>query len=75
MNENEFLSIKEFAQLLNVHPNTIRRAIKSGRINAVKISAGTLKPIYRIFRGEINRLAFSDLEKIIEKLIEKKNSE
>ena len=68
---SEFLSIKEFAILLNVHPNTIRRAVKSGRINAFKVGYGK-KGIYRIARSEINRIAIFDLEEMIERIIEKR---
>jgi len=68
---NDFLSIKEFAFILKVHPNTIRRAIKSGRINGFKVGYG-LKASYRISRAEINRIAIFDLEEMIEKIIEKR---
>lgn len=68
---NEFLSIKEFAFILKVHPNTIRRAIKSGRINGFKVGYGE-KSTYRIARAEINRIAIFDLEEMIEKIIEKR---
>ena len=71
---NDFLSIKEFAILLNVHPNTIRRAVKSGRINAFKVGYGK-KGIYRIAKTEINRIAIFDLEEIIERIIEKRQRE
>lgn len=70
-NVSDFLSIKEFAYLLKVHPNTIRRAVKSGRINAFRIGAG-IKSSYRIARAEINRIAIFDLEEMIEKIVEKR---
>lgn len=69
--KDEFLSIKEFAVLIRVHSNTIRRGIKSGRIHAFKIGDGK-NAIYRIPRTEINRLSVLDLEKIIDVLIEKR---
>ena len=73
MNQTEFLSIKEFAVLINVHPNTVRRSIKKGVLNAFRIGKGA-KAVYRIPRVEINRLAFAHLEEMIEKIIDKKNA-
>lgn len=70
-NVSDFLSIKEFAYLLKVHPNTIRRAVKSGRINAFRVGGGR-KSSYRIARAEINRIALFDLQEMIEKIIEKR---
>lgn len=73
ISQEDFLSIKEFAIVINVHPNTVRRSIKSGRLNAFRIGAG-IKAIYRIPRSEINRLAFINLEEMIEKIVEKKTA-
>jgi excisionase family DNA binding protein len=61
---NEFLSVKEFAKLIGVHPNTVRNSIKSGRISAFKVGNGD-RSDYRIPRSEINRMACVDLKKII----------
>ena len=72
--ENDFLSIKEFAQKLGVHPNTIRRSIKRGRISAFKVGSGK-KSIYRIAKTEANRMALCDMEAIVEKIIEKRTQE
>lgn len=68
----EFYSIKEFAFLLDIHPNTVRRSIKSGRINAFKVGSGK-KSSYRIAKSEINRIALFDLEDMIEKIISQKS--
>lgn len=62
--EESFMTIKEFAATLKVHPNTIRRAIKNGRINGFKVGIGS-RSSYRIPKSEINRMALFDLEKII----------
>lgn len=70
--EKHFLSINEFALLLRVHPNTIRRSIKSGRISAFKVGSGK-RGTYRIPKNEINRIALFDLEDMIEKIIEKRD--
>lgn len=72
--ENDFLSIKEFASKLRVHPNTIRRAIKNGRINALRLSS-TKKSTYRIARTEIDRIALFDMEEMIDKIVEKRMKE
>ncbi len=71
MNENEFISIKEFAAKIGAHPNTIRRAIKRGRISACDIGSGG-KHIYRIAKSEIERIALLNLKNIIDKLVEEK---
>lgn len=65
-----YLSIKEFAQKLGVHTNTVRRAIKSGRLQGFKVGAG--KSVYRIPSSEINRIALFDMEDMVEKIIEKR---
>jgi excisionase family DNA binding protein len=70
-NENDFLSIKEFAGKIGAHPNTIRRAIKKGRLSACDIGSGN-KRIYRIAKSEIDRIALLNLKNIIDKLVEEK---
>ena len=52
----DFLSINELADELNVHPNTIYKAVRCGRIHAFRVSQGT-KAAWRIPRTEITRLA------------------
>ncbi len=58
-----FYSVKEFALKLNVHPNTIRNSIRTGRINAFKVGCG-VKSNYRIPASEIQRMALIDFKKI-----------
>lgn len=67
--EQTFLTIIEFAEKLKVHPNTIRRAIKSGRLSAVRIGSGK-RATYRIPLSEINRIAIMDLEFYIEQIVQ-----
>ncbi len=55
-----YFSIKEFAKKLSLHPNTIRKAIKSGRIQAFRLSQGKTSS-YRIPGSEINRITTMDL--------------
>lgn len=65
----EFLSIKEFASKIGVHPNTIRRAIKNGRLSACDIGTGK-KHLYRICKTEIERIALLNLKNIIDEMVE-----
>jgi excisionase family DNA binding protein len=73
-NECDFFSIKEFAAKVGVHPMTIRRAIKRGRITAIKIG-GNKYSCYRIAKTELDRIALFDLEDIVNKMVEKKMQE
>lgn len=70
----EFLTITEFSVLLRVHPQTIRRAIKNGRVHAFRIGVG-IRSGFRIPRSELSRMAIIDLENIIEDLIDKRINE
>lgn len=58
-----FYSVKEFAKLLNVHTNTIRNAIKIGRIGAFRIGTGK-RAIYRIPYSEFERVTLIDFTNI-----------
>jgi len=71
MPDDDYLSVKEFAAKLHVHYNTVLRAIKSGKLNALRIGAGK-KSAYRISVYEINRIALYDLEHLVSKIIEEK---
>lgn len=71
LEEQDFLSIKEFAVVINVHPNTVRRSIKKGRLSAFRVGSGA-RATYRIPRAEINRLAFMNLEEMVQKMVDKK---
>ena len=69
--KKDILTINEFADEIRVHPNTVRKMIKTGRLNAFRTGSGKTSS-YRIARSEINRLSIVDLEDIIKKIIEKK---
>ena len=58
--QKDFLTIIEFAAILGMHHNTVRRAIKNGRISAFKLGAGN-RASYRIPRSEIQRIAEYDV--------------
>lgn len=71
MNPNEeYYSIAEFAKILNVHYHTIRRAIISGKLQAIKLGTEK-KAFYRIAKSELERMALFDLEKLLDKMAEK----
>lgn len=50
-----FLTLEEFAERIKLHPTTIRRAIKQGKIFASRPSTGKKAP-YRIAESELERL-------------------
>lgn len=67
----DFFSIIDFAKKLNLHPNTIRRLVKKGKISAIRICTGK-RTTYRIPKTEIDRIALFDLEEMIDKIIEQR---
>lgn len=69
--EKDFLSIKEFASKVKLHPNTIRRSIKNGRLSAFRIGFGP-RAHYRIAASEVNRIALIDMEDMIKRIMEKR---
>ena len=50
-----FLTLEEFAQRIKMHPTTVRRAIKQGKIYATRPSMGVKAP-FRIAESELERL-------------------
>lgn len=67
--EEAFFTIKEFSEKLKIHPSTVRRAIKKGRIQAIKAGSGN-RPLYRIPCSEIDRIALFDLKEMMKKIIQ-----
>ena len=51
-----FYTVKEFATLLKVNPETIRKAIRSGKIIAIKPGGGKTSSL-RIPRIELDRMS------------------
>ncbi len=64
MEDQEFYSIKEFARKLRVHPNTIRKAVKVGYINAFRTGISE-KSSYKIPHSEIYNMATKQYESIV----------
>lgn len=61
--EQEWFSIREFAIYAGLHYNTVRRAILSGRIQAVDHGTRS-KKFWRIHKSEIERMAIFNLREI-----------
>jgi excisionase family DNA binding protein len=62
---SEFFTVKEMAGRLEVHINTVYRAIKYGRIHAFRVGSGQ-KGSLRIYKSEVERMAAFDLTNLIE---------
>lgn len=50
-----FLTVDEFAKRIKMHPGSVRRSIKQGKIFASRPSMGIRAP-YRIAESELERL-------------------
>jgi excisionase family DNA binding protein len=50
-----FLTVEEFAKLIKMHPSSVRRCIREGKIFACRPSMGKKAP-YRIAESELERL-------------------
>jgi len=72
MKNTEFLTVNEFAEVIGVHPNSVRTMIKKGRLSAFRVGGGE-RSSYRIARSEISRLSVVDLDKIVDNLIDERN--
>lgn len=66
--DQDFYTVNEFAEKLKVSHQTIRRAIRNGRINAFRVGS-TEKSALRIPHSEIARMGIVDLQKLIKQLI------
>lgn len=51
MTSEEVLTIEQAAEMLRVHPDTIRRMITQGKLKASKVGR-----VYRIRKSEIERI-------------------
>ena len=61
-----FLTVEEFAQRIKMHPTSVRRAIKQGKIYAMRPSMGKKAP-YRISESELERLHLQSMCEASEK--------
>jgi excisionase family DNA binding protein len=67
----DFYSVKEFAEKVGVSTDTIRRALKNGRISFFRVG-GSLKSTIRIAHSEIQRLSVVELGNIVKKMAKEK---
>lgn len=60
----KFYTVAEFAKILRIHPNTVRKMIKTGRLHPIN-TGSKLKPRYKIPEDDLLRLraeAFDEKE-------------
>lgn len=50
-----YFTVEEFAKRIKLHPGSVRRSIKEGKIFATRFSPGKRAP-YRICESELERL-------------------
>jgi excisionase family DNA binding protein len=68
----KYLSTKEFASELRVHPSTVIRGIQSGHIHAIRVGRGK-KAMYRIPDTEFLRMLEFDLRNVLKKMVKEKD--
>lgn len=64
MGNMKFYTTKEFAKLLEIHPNTVRKMIKAKRLHPVNVGTAK-KPKYKIPEEDLDRLmseSFDNME-------------
>jgi hypothetical protein len=66
---NHYLTIIVFASRTSLHPNTIRRLIKIGKLNAIDMGTAG-KKIYRIPESEIERMGKINLKEVLKNVRE-----
>lgn len=68
---DDFYTVEQFARILKLHPNSIRKKIADGKIQAINLGLGRYK-IWRIPKAEIERLGVFDLENLINKVVDER---
>jgi excisionase family DNA binding protein len=53
--EMNFITVEDFAKRMKMHPASVRRSIRSGKIYAIRPGIGKKSP-YRIAESELERL-------------------
>lgn len=71
LDDQEFYTVIEFAEKSRIHPNTARKMIITGRIQAFRVGVGA-RGSYRIPKAEMTRICELDMMKLIEGIIEEK---
>lgn len=66
-----FYTVKELAETLRVHINTVYKAIRCGRIQAMRVGSRTYSN-YRIPESEMDRMLEFDSKALIDKIIDEK---
>lgn len=72
--EQDFYSIREFAEKLGVSSHTIRRAIKAGRISVIRVG-GSDRSAIRIPAAEISRMGIIEMRKALQRLIDEEKED
>jgi len=61
--DKDILNVKEFAEYIRVHPNTVHNMIRKGYLAAFKTGNGKTCS-YRIAKSEAQRMALIDLQEL-----------
>ena len=69
--EEAFFTVKEMADILKVDPQTLRKYIRTGKLQALRLGGKG----HRIPRSELQRLGEFDTQEIIEKMVQKRLEE
>lgn len=64
MSNDKYYTVEEFAKILKIGPQSIRRAIRAGRIHGFRVSIGK-KAAYRIAETEFDRIALMSYQETI----------
>jgi excisionase family DNA binding protein len=68
-NMKEFYTVNEFAKIMNVHPSTIRRALKRKQLISMKFGSDA-RNTHRIPHSEFDRCMMKDLKEHVRREIE-----